>query len=53
MSYMQKYTRVYCCQQEHDYLVHFARLANTPLKEEESERDNHVLAFNFAKYLAI
>jgi len=33
--------------------VHFARLANTMLKDEESARDNHVLACNFAKYLPI
>ena len=32
-------------------LVHFARLANTLLKDEESAQDNHVLACNFAKYL--
>jgi len=31
--------------------MHFARLANTLLKDEESARDNHVLACNFAKYL--
>jgi len=34
-------------------LVHFALLANTLLKDEESARDNHVLACNFAKYLPI
>jgi len=28
--------------------MHFARLANTLLKDEESARDNHVLAGNFA-----
>jgi len=33
-------------------LVHFVRLANTLLKEEESA-DNHVLASNFAKYSPI
>jgi len=32
-------------------LMHFARLANTLLKDEE--RDNHVLACNFAKYSPI
>ena len=32
-----------CC------LMHFARLANTLLEDEESARDNHVLAYNFAK----
>jgi len=30
--------------QERDCLMHFARLANTLLKDEESARDNHVLA---------
>jgi len=30
-----------------------ARLANTLLKDEESARDNHVLACNFAKYSPI
>ena len=29
--------------------LHFARLANTLLKDEESARDNHVLPCNFAK----
>jgi len=29
------------------------RLANTLLKDEESARDNHVLACNFAKYSPI
>jgi len=34
--------------------MHFARLANTlQLKDEESTRDNHVLACNFDKYLLI
>ena len=32
--------------QERGYLMHFARLANTLLKDEESARDNHVLARN-------
>jgi len=31
-------------------LVHFVRLATTLLKGEESARDNHVLACNFAEY---
>jgi len=31
----------------------FARLANTLLKDEESARDNDVLACNFAKYSPI
>ena len=30
--------------------MHFERLANTLLKDEENARDNHVLAGNFAKY---
>jgi len=30
-------------------LVHFVRLAITLLKDEESARDNHVLACSFAK----
>ena len=29
-------------------LMHFACMANTLLKDEESARDNHVLACNFA-----
>ena len=33
--------------------LHFACLANTLLKDEESARDNHVSACNFAKYLQI
>jgi len=39
--------------QEHGCLMHFAHLANTLLKEEESARDNHVLACNFARYSPI
>jgi len=39
--------------QERDCLMHFARLANTLLKDDESARDNHVLACNFAKYSPI
>jgi len=35
--------------QDHGYLVHFARLANTLLKDGESARDNHVLASNLAR----
>jgi len=31
-------------------LVYFVRLANTLLKDEESARDNHLFACNFAKY---
>jgi len=34
-------------------LVHFARLANTLVKDEESAQNNHVLACNFTKYLPI
>jgi len=29
--------------------MHIARMANTLLKDEESARDNHVFACNFAK----
>jgi len=36
--------------QERGCLMHFARLANTLLTDEETARDNHVLAGNFAKY---
>jgi len=39
--------------QERGCLMHFARLANTLLKDEESARYNHVFASNFAKYLLI
>jgi len=39
--------------QERGCLMHFARLANTLLKDLESARDNRVLACNFAKYLPI
>ena len=39
--------------QERGCLMHFARLANTLLKDEESARDNHVLACDFAKYSPI
>jgi len=34
-------------------LMHFARLANKLLKDEESARDNHIFACNFAKYSPI
>jgi len=37
--------------QQRGCLMHFARLANTLLKDEESARDNHVYACNFAKYM--
>jgi len=33
--------------------MHFAHLANTLLKDEESARDKHVLASNFANYSPI
>jgi len=36
--------------QEDGWLVHFMHLATTLLKDEESARNNHVLARNFAKY---
>jgi len=39
--------------QERGCLMHFACLANTLLKEEESAQDNHVLDCNFAKYSPI
>ena len=39
--------------QERGCVMHLVRLANTLLKDEESARDNHVLAGNFAKYLPI
>jgi len=35
--------------QERGCLMHFARLANILLKDEESARDNHVFACNLAK----
>jgi len=38
---------------ERDCLMYFAHLANTLLKDEESVRDNHVLACNFSKYSPI
>jgi len=39
--------------QERGCLVHFARLTNTLLKDEESAQGNHVLACDFAKYSPI
>jgi len=36
--------------QERGCLMHFAHLANTLLKDEESARDYQVLACKFAKY---
>ena len=38
---------------ERGCLMHFAHLANTLLKDEESARGNHVLACNYAKYSPI
>ena len=40
-------------EQQGDCLVHFARLATTLLNDEESARNNHVLACTFAKYSLI
>jgi len=39
--------------QERGCLMHFARLANTLLKDEESSRNSHVIACNSAKYIPI
>ena len=39
--------------QKRGCLMHFGGLANTLLKDEESARDCHVLACNFAKYSPI
>ena len=39
-----------CYKQERGCLMHFACLAKRLLKYEESARDNHVVACNFAKY---
>jgi len=39
--------------EEHGCLMHFACLANTLLKDEESARDNHVIDCIFAKYSPI
>jgi len=33
--------------------MHFARLTNILVKDEQSAQDNHFLAFNFARYLPI
>jgi len=38
---------------ERGCLMYFVRLANTLLKDEESARDDHVFACNFAKYSPI
>jgi len=39
--------------QERGCLMHCARLANILLIDEESAQDNHVYAYNFAKYSPI
>ena len=39
--------------QERGCLMYFAHLANTLLENEESARDSHALACNFAKYSPI
>ena len=39
--------------QERGCFMHFARLSNTLIKDEESARYNHVFACNFAKYSPI
>jgi len=39
--------------QERGCFMHFVRLANTLLKDEERANDNHVLACKFAKYSPI
>jgi len=41
------------CKQERGCLMHFARLANILIKDEESAQDIHVLACNFARYSPI
>jgi len=40
-------------QAERGCLMHFARLANTLLKDEENALDNYVLACDLVKYLPI
>ena len=42
-----------CRRRTSDCLVHFARLANTLLKDGESARDNHVLACNFCQIFTV
>jgi len=39
--------------QERGCIMHFAHLANTLPKDEESAQDSHVFACNFAKYSLI
>jgi len=51
--FFNRWTFGKCYKQERGCLMHFARLANTLLKDEESAQDNHVFACNFAKYLPI
>ena len=38
---------------ERDCLGHFVRSVNTLLKDEDSARDNHVLACIFVRYLLV
>jgi len=52
-EFFNRWTFGKCYKQERGCLMHFARLANTLLKDEESAQDNHVFACNFAKYLPI
>ena len=40
-----------CVSEKCGCLMHFAHLANTLLKDEESIRDYRIIACNFAKYL--
>jgi len=47
------FDKVTTYKQERDCLVHFARLANTLLTDEESTRNNQVFADYFAKYSPI
>ena len=42
-----------CHKQERGCLIHFASLANSLREDEESARENHVLACNFAEYSPI
>ena len=44
MNFLKSVNIWQCYKQERGCLMHFARLANTLLKDEESARDNHVLA---------
>jgi len=51
LQYMNSNSRIYM--QERGCLMHFARLANTLLKDEESARDKHVIVCNFAKKFTV